>query len=330
MESYWQRLAHWLGRLLGRPTAPEAVMAEECASALCPRVLLINYDPVVSPGDRGRLTQVMGWHNVERLCQDFIADLQECSHGLVAYQIVDRIEVDAWPVKVDGFRYDGATFLQCWRERRGWHEPDAVDYRAILSDFYLLPRVESGQIDEVWLFGFPYAGFFESIMVGPGAFWCNAPPIQPAQGVARRFVIMGFNYERSVGPMLESFGHRVESHLEYAWRRQPGVSNLWKQFILYDKIAPGRANCGWMHYAPNSEIDYDWGNPRPVASNCDDWLHFPDSRGLVRVVDCREWGNGDMRAHHKWWFKHLPKAPGFTQGISNNWWFLGVDPNAVV
>ena len=34
-----------------------------------------------------------------------------------------------------------------------------------------------------------------------------------------------------------------------------------------------------------------------------------------------------MRAHHKWWFKHLPNAPGDTRGISNNWWLYGVDPN---
>ena len=42
------------------------------------------------------------------------------------------------------------------------HDPDAVDYEAILEEFDLLARVESDQIDEVWLFGFPYAGFYES------------------------------------------------------------------------------------------------------------------------------------------------------------------------
>jgi hypothetical protein len=84
-----------------------------------------------------------------------------------------------------------------------------------------------------------------------------------------------------------------------------------------------------MHYAPNSQIDYDWGNTTRVRSNCDDWLNFPSLQGTARLVDCRDWGNGDMRAHHKWWFKRLPNAPGTTHGIANNWWLYGLDPNAV-
>jgi hypothetical protein len=219
--------------------------------------------------------------------------------------------------------------MRCWRSRDGWHIPDAVDYEEIISDFGLLSRVESDEIDEIWLFAFPYAGFYESIMVGPDAFWCNSPPLSLAQGLSRRFVIMGFNYERGVGPMLESFGHRVESHLKHTWRRHHGEDNLWERFIRYDKIAPGQANCGWMHYAPNSQYDYDWGNPNLVPSNCDDWLYFPNFQGIVRQVDSREWGGGDMLAHHIWWFKHLPRAAGSTRGIANNWWWYGVDPNAV-
>jgi hypothetical protein len=296
---------------------------------LKPRVLLITFDPVIRTRGQQKLSQVLGWHDVETLCREYIADLSECSKGFVQYQIVQRIEVDAWPVKVDRFRYDEASFLECWQSKTGWHDPDAVDYEQIIADFDLLARVESGQIDEVWLFAFPFAGFYESLMVGPRAFWCNSPPMARTDGISRRFVIMGFNYERRVGPMLESFGHRVESHLQHTWRRSRGRDNLWERFILYDKIAPGQANCGWMHYAPNSLVDYDWGNPARVPSNCDDWLNFPDFQGLVREVDCREWGDGDMRAHHKWWFKHLPNAPGQTQGISNNWWWYGVEPNAV-
>ncbi len=274
------------------------------------------------------LAEVMGWHDAGQLVREYIADLRECSDGFLQYEIVQRIEVDGWPVKTDGFRYDGESFLQCWRSRSGFHEPDAVDYGAIIDEFDLIRRVDSDQIDEVWLFAFPYAGFYESIMVGPGAFWCNAPPIV-RDDVSRRFVIMGFNYEREVGPMLESFGHRVESILDHTWGRQQGADNLYKQFILYDKKAPGKANCGWMHYAPNSVKDYDWGNRTRVPSNCDDWLNFPNFQGIVRQVDCNDWGGGDMRAHHKWWFKRLPKAPDFTRGIANNWWWYAVDPNAV-
>ncbi|MGQ9598266.1 MAG: hypothetical protein ACUVWZ_02505 [Anaerolineae bacterium] len=310
----------------GRTVAPPG---SEIPTSLRPRVLLITFNPIIRTEGERRLTEVLGWYDVDELCRSYIADLKECSSNFLEYQIVEQILVDDWPVKVDGFRYDETSFLHCWRSQTGWHQPDAVDYKVIVSRFDLLTRVESGQIDEVWIFAFPFAGLYESLMVGPDAFWCNSPPLLYDHGISRRFIIMGFNYERDVGPMLESFGHRVESHLQHAWRRYAGEENLWEQFIRYDKIAPGRANCGWMHYAPNSLTDYDWGNRNRVLSNCDDWLNFPNFQGIVREVDCSEWGGGDMRAHHKWWLRHLPRAPGYTQGIANHWWWIGIDPNAV-
>lgn len=326
--SFWDELRAWLRVLIrtGPPKPPPA--PGEPPDSLSPRVLVIIYNPVIRTEGAQRLTHVLGWNDVNALCRDYIADLRECSDGFLNYRIVDQLEVDAWPVKADGFGYDEAGFLQNWRRQEGWHQPDLVDYETIIGEFDLLRRVSAGEIDEVWLFAFPYAGFYESLMVGPGAFWCNSPAMV-RNDVTRRFVIMGFNYERAVGPMLESFGHRVESHLRHTWRHVRGDDNLWEKFILYDKKAPGQANVGWMHYAPNSLKDYDWGIKTYVPSNCDDWLNFPNFQGTVRQVNCAEWGNGDMRAHHKWWFRHLPYAPGHTRGISNNWWWYGVDPNAV-
>ena len=47
-------------------------------------------------------------------------------------------------------------------------------------------------------------------MAGRGAYECNSDPV-PGVDCPRIFVIMGFNYERGVGEMLEDFGHRTES-----------------------------------------------------------------------------------------------------------------------
>jgi hypothetical protein len=163
------------------------------------------------------------------------------------------------------------------------------------------------------------------MMVGPGAHWCNAPPLD---GVAcrRRFVVMGFNYERGVGEMLENFGHRTESVLAHVYRPAP-PGHAWERFAAYDAIAPGQAGCGTVHFAPNSVRDYDWGNPRPVWSSCDDWLQYPALTDARRRVDCREWGGGDIRAHHRWWLGHLPRAVGRHEGKLANWWTYAVDPN---
>jgi hypothetical protein len=165
-------------------------------------------------------------------------------------------------------------------------------------------------------------------MGGPGAFWCNAPPLAAgAEHAARRFVIMGYNYERGVGEMLENLGHRAESILSHAFRFTRGEANLWERFTRYDKTHPGQAEVGNVHFAPNSRRDYDWGNTTRVLSRCHTWLNFPDLQGEPRLVDCREWGHGDTRAHHLWWFRHFPHVAGETGGLLHNWWQYCLDPN---
>jgi hypothetical protein len=109
-----------------------------------------------------------------------------------------------------------------------------------------------------------------------------------------------------------------------------GEDNLWKRFSRYDKLTPGRAAVGNVHFAPNSHRDYDWNNPSKVLSECDDWLYnFPHLRGQTRMVTASDWGNGDIRKHHVWWLTHLPKVAGRINGIHNNWWQYVMDPNYV-
>jgi len=166
-------------------------------------------------------------------------------------------------------------------------------------------------------------------MAGPGAFWCNAPPLPVRGRVAKRFVVMGFNYERGVGEMLENLGHRAESILKQVFRDKRGEANLWSRFTRYDKTHPGQAECGNVHFAPNSERDYDWGNSRFVMSQCDEWLNFPHMSHKTRRVNAQEWGNGDIRQHHLWWMRHFPHVTGSSGGISHNWWEYIIDPNRV-
>lgn len=296
-------------------------------------VLVVIHNPVVDAAGR-TLSQAMGWYDPDELAGEYIADVRAASHGYLQYRVVGREVRDGFPVKADGFRYDAAGFLRCWREGRGFHEPDAADYNALLREFDVLRRVNAGEVDELWLFAGPYAGYFESHMVGPGAFWCNSPPLdRPARDAGpacrRRFVVMGFNYEREVGCMLENLGHRAESIMSRVYEGRGGASDLWQRFTRYDQVAPGRAAVGNMHFAPNSVRDYDWGNPRPVTSECDDWLTFPHLSGARRRVDCHDWGDGDMRRHHLWWFERLPHAGGETEGIANNWWRYVADPDTV-
>jgi hypothetical protein len=271
----------------------------------------------------------MRWNDPDALTERYISDLKECSAGYVHYQVVERIEIDGYPRKADGFVYNETGYMDAITTGKRYHQPDHVDYHNILSDHEVIERVSDGDIDEVWLFAFPYAGYYESIMAGPGAFWCNAPPLDDTDYSSRRFIIMGFNYERGIGEMLENFGHRVESIMSYVYRNHHEGVNMWTRFTQHDVSHPGQSACGNVHYAPNSERDYDWGNPRFVNSTCDDWLLYPNLRGTTRRVNCSEWGGGDIRQHHKWWLSHLPRTSGMIGGIANNWWTYSIDPNLV-
>ncbi|MCG8351873.1 MAG: hypothetical protein MI924_29255 [Chloroflexales bacterium] len=298
-----------------------APIADARATTLPPipmRVSMIIHNPILPGG--ARLNQYMGWHDPDRLVQQYIDDLRACSGGLARYEIVERIEVDGYPIKIDGFSYNNTTYLNCWQQRGGFHNPDAVNYNRLLTEFDLISKVERHQIDEVWLFAFPYAGYYESTMVGADAFWCNSPPVPHTDHCQRRFVIMGFNFERDVGCMIENFGHRVESIMTHVYRHRHGGRNLWARFTRYDRDTPGQAECGNVHFAPSSRADYDWGNRRAVLSRADAWYNFPDLSLSPRPMTCAEWGNGDMRAHHLWWLDHIPRVAGVTDGISNNWW----------
>ncbi len=333
-------LGHFVSDLLGRAMQPQAPL-DDSLKTLNPRVLILNFDPIVNPATGERLAQRRNWNRIDDLVAGYSADVSECSGGLVNYQVVDRIVVDEFPEKIDGFRYNAASYLAQLDNPSLAHQPDEVNYQKIVDQFHLIQRVANNEFDEVWMFGAPSFGFYESRMVGRGAFWCNAPELPNTTG--RRFVMMGFSYERGVGEMLEDLGHRAESvlgrvfHAEgflnwaYNEKRNPAEynsaqlasTNLFARFICFDQVAPQHSNVGVMHFAPSSQHHYEWGNPNTVLSCCDDWLRFPNlpNPPNYRPVNCADWGGGEIRAHHKWWFKRMPKVTGHTNGILNNWWY---------
>jgi hypothetical protein len=295
------------------------------------KVLVIVYDPVMDRSTGVTLSQQLKWYRPTDLITGFMADLLEVSGGMARYQIVQRMDVNEFPARTDGFQYTPQTYMDVLQGNASPHKPSGVDYYAILSKYNILQRVARNEIDEVWTFGFPHAGFYESIMCGPDAFWCNSPALKNTEASKRRFVVMGFSFERYIGEMLEAYGHRAESIMEKTFGKLSGDANLWRRFTNYEKIAPGKSACGNVHFAPNSQHDYDWSNPTPVISECYDWLlNFPNFKGDMRIVGPSEWGNGDIRMHHKWWLSHFPRVAGRKNGIQNNWWQYVVKPQQVI
>jgi hypothetical protein len=325
-----QAIVDSLAALFGKPkTQPNPPQPTgQIPDPVSLNVLLVIYNPPIPSHQNKKLTTVLGWNDPDTLVASFINDIRDCSHGYANYRIVERIEVDHLPIKEDGFTYTPEGYLHCWQAGTGFHDPDTANYLQILSDFNIVSRINARTVDEVWLMGFPYVGFRESRMAGPGAFFCNGEVIENIP-TTRRFIVMGFSYQRGVGEMFESFAHRAESILDQVFRSSSGSSNLWKRFSRYHLNSPGMAEVGTVHYSPNSQTDYDWGNMTYVPSRCNNWKTFPDLSGVPVMVNCSEWGGGDIRLHHMWWLNHFPHITGEADGIAYNWWKFVVDPNQV-
>jgi hypothetical protein len=132
------------------------------------KTLIIVYDPVMDLRSGKKLSEYMRWNLVEDLARGYMTDILQTSGGLARYQIVQRVDVDGFPAKVDGHYYNAQTYLDVIRGVSRPYMPQEADYYAIIDRFNVLQRIASREIDEVWVFNFPHAGFYESIMGGPG------------------------------------------------------------------------------------------------------------------------------------------------------------------
>lgn len=339
------RLASFLllALLIFFPFAARA--ADSPMPTLHSKLLVLNFDPIIESEGGKRLHVVCGWRDSRELVRNHIADLKQVSHGQVRFEVADWRDVDEIPVKADGFRYTDASYLACWRAKSGWHQPDGIDYKAILTQFDIPKRVANGEIDEVWILSSPYTGTWESTMAGRGAYWCNSEPI-PNVDCPKLFVVMGFNYERAEAEMIHDWGHRTESILNHVYGEWDNThpKTPWDTFSRVGKDAPwpAPAGLGNTHFPPNALKDYQYDSIALVESTAEDWLTYPKRAGKVSLVNRDSWaserfpaaemrraGKTDyQRGYLKWWFAHLPHAPGRAEdGKLNNWWNYLVSPN---
>ena len=213
------------------------------------KVLVIDFRPTAVPSS---------WNRSDDLIPKYIDAMWKASKDILAYQVVEKLEVPEYPVLMDGRQYTDTTYPEVLADdKRALRDANGsyvfANYQQIIQKFDILQKVESAQIDEVWMFGGPYFGFYESRMVGRGAFWCNGPGMEEN---CRRFVIMGFNYERNLKEMVHDYGHRSESLLAkqfgseaylrkmYGQQSTHAPSNAYEQFLV---------DLGTVHRKPGGE-----------------------------------------------------------------------------
>ena len=302
------------------------------------KVLVLNFDPVfhLEDGDKYHHELMDGWNNPYELAAQFISDMEEVSHGYVNYHIADWQDINTLPTSIEGTTYTLSnyynTLMTANEQYNGhyWESPAWVNFGSFDYDYYLsyynvYNRIDSGEIDEVWIFTGPMIGvdLYSTRMVGRNSYQCNSPALI---NDCRPFIVYGFNYERSVTEMLENAGYRAESIMNHVmgtpdYSKNYGDYTDWEKFTSRDQVASGRSGVGTIDWTPNSTCTFEWNNLTKVYSYCDDWLTYPKMGGKRKLVNCTEWGNGDPYLHHKWWFNHFPHADGKnTAGYYNNWW----------
>jgi hypothetical protein len=289
------------------------------------KVLILDFNPVIESRGGKTIRQLKGWQDPVSLESKYTEEIRQLSGGYVNYQIVERKDnIDDTYVKIDGFDYSDESYLDVIEGRENPHSPDKIDYRKLLREYDICGRVNSGEIDEVWLWGGPWMGFYEAIMVGPKAYSTNAPPITDSS-CQKSTHIMGFNYERGVEVMLEDFIHRAEGTMSFIYKDGFGGPTNWGKFSSYEKIKPGGAGCGWAHYPHNGIADYDYGNQAVVSTNCNDWLNYPKLTAKKESYSCQAW-NCSHLGFMEWWLSHFPKALGYGEDeYLANWWKYLVD-----
>lgn len=172
------------------------------------KTLVIIYDPILKTKGNVKLHEYYHWNDPKVLTTQLVNDFKTISHGNATYQIVETIEQNNWLPHQNGLRYTENDYFAVYASKN-WNK-GAPDWQTFIAENNLVEKINSGKVDEVWLWGAPEGGYEESVMIGNGAFWINGGPI-PAD--TKAVPIMDYNYERGMAEALESYGHRTESIL---------------------------------------------------------------------------------------------------------------------
>ena len=269
-------------------------------------VFLLIFNPVFESNGGVKLTTLRNWQDPDILTTSLTPILKRSSHDFVTYTIVERQEIDGWPTLSDGFVYTDDTYLQCLNNTSTCHQPDIISYQQLFTDYNICAK----NVDEVWLWGGPYFGYWE---------------YNPVTYCDKTQFVMGFSYERQVGEALHNFGHRME--FVNIQRINAGVAWEQDEATEWNKFSKIAGHCGNIHWPPGTlgGPEYNYGNANPVESDCDGYLNYPAGPFPTQTLTCNAWGCSQA-GFVEWWLTHIPYNtetmvdPQTGRSIYNNWW----------
>jgi hypothetical protein len=289
-------------------------------------VWVLDFDPLI---DGVPLTTSRAWSDPLALDPVYATDVAAVSKGIAGQRIVRTTTIRDYPVKPGGFQFTNAFYLGCLADSSPTQCSAKIDYAAVLNTTFdsqlgtPCEAVRRGRVDEIWLWGGPWFGYWEYQIVDPNTF---------CAGNSRTFVVMGFSYERAESDMLHDLGHRAEALIRAGigtslWDRCDGQWYRYSQDFAcpdqpdatHPEVPPGVTHVGNVHFPPNAYCHYQFDRQHPVVSDADDWVNFPALTGATTVVDASTWG-GTQQTYTLWWLGHLPRNRGTFNGVSTDWW----------
>jgi hypothetical protein len=302
--------------------------------AIYKKVYVIVYDPLLQNGQK--LSEYKHWSDYSLLTQKTIDFFKQASSNKLNYTIVETTIITAgWPALTDGFSYTESDYLAVLAGQQTPHSPNGVDYNKIVNstEFDICGKANRGEIDEVWIYNGPWFGFYESTLVGPGAYFLNSNPVSGSHGCNKIVPIMGPSVERQIDEAVHNFTHRTESTMKkvYGSWSENNTSHNWNKFALVKAQSPNYpySGCGSSHYPPNGTADYDYANTSTISSNCDDFFNYPnlsDPLQVLQPVTCSIWGCTGI-GYYNYWYNHFPSGTGCgPDNVANNWWNYIANP----
>jgi len=336
-------------------SAPVEVVADFVSPKVSPmtvRVALVLFDPVLQAYGYQRLHVRYGWRDPVVMSNSLVKYFRAATDSVVNFVIDTTLDCSRLFTAFRGGYLTVSNYVK-YLDEPGWPTLKAAadslkfDYRAMVKYYQLDSLRNIGRVDEVWVYAGPYMGMWESQLMGPKAFWWNSTPIRDGTSLTKLLSVMGLNYERGVDQGFHSFGHRLESAMVQAyqdaqgrpWNDTSANPTPWDLFTRIEKDVPGGAHVGNVHFPPNGASGYDYGNTRWVTSYAQNWFRYPYIYTENTQVNVTTWkykpseplAETDEHLGYLWWFyNHMPRYTGVTDGVLNNWWHYFLDYEAAV